>query len=143
MSKEWKHRRLKLLLDKTKTRSQQIGFFLFIIFCSLTYWIIDGLPEWFNGAVCKTVVRGFESHTRLNFGLFFCIYIKRKNMKNWKPVDVIVLLLAFVVGFVLIYSALKTSTTRLSPESIKFIAGLLASMLTIVSIYVGGKIRKK
>jgi len=64
-------------------------------------------------------------------------------MKNWKPVDVIVLLLAFVVGFVLIYSALKTSTTRLSPESIKFIAGLLASMLTIVSIYVGGKIRKK
>ena len=62
-------------------------------------------------------------------------------MKNWKPVDVIVLLLAFVVGFVLIHTALKTSDTKLSPESIKFVAGLLASMLTIVSIYVGGKIR--
>ena len=62
-------------------------------------------------------------------------------MKNWKPVDVIVVLITAIVGFILIYSALKTSATKLSPESIKFVAGLLASMLTIVSIYVGGKIR--
>ena len=28
-------------------------------------FIYVGLPEWLNGAVCKTVVRGFKSHTRL------------------------------------------------------------------------------
>ena len=65
-------------------------------------------------------------------------------MKNWKPVDVIVLILACILGFSLVFAMIKPliTTASLSPDSLKLIAGLLASMLTIVSIYVGGKIQK-
>jgi branched-subunit amino acid transport protein AzlD len=62
-----------------------------------------------------------------------------------KPVDWVVLLIAFCVVFVVSMTMLDFFITgvRNSPENSKLIAKLVASMIVIISIYVGSKLKDK
>ena len=56
---------------------------------------------------------------------------------DWKPADIIVLIITVVVGLVLLLSVLKpflNNAAALPPESAKLVAGILASMIAIISI---------
>jgi hypothetical protein len=62
-----------------------------------------------------------------------------------KPVDIVVLILVICVGFVVtmpLFNFVFTGTHN-SAESSKLIGGLVASMIAIVSIYVGAKLKDK
>ena len=65
-------------------------------------------------------------------------------MKNWGPSDVIMLILASTVSLVLlIIFVISALTTEPMPEqSAKLVAGLIASIISIISMYIGAKIQK-
>jgi hypothetical protein len=62
-----------------------------------------------------------------------------------KPVDIVVLIIVVCVCVVVVgpMFAFITTGERGSDEGSKLIAGLVASMIAIVSIYVGAKLRDK
>jgi hypothetical protein len=64
-------------------------------------------------------------------------------MKKWDPVDVIVLCLVFIVGFVLVFGEVKETFMKDSPEAIKNITHIIGGLTTIIGTYVGFKLGKK
>ena len=60
-----------------------------------------------------------------------------------KPVDIIVLVIVICVCFVVLVPGINSmvSQTQLSEEKAALISGLVTSMIAIVSIYVGSKLR--
>jgi hypothetical protein len=61
-----------------------------------------------------------------------------------KPVDWVVMAMIFIVGFVVTMPLVTTMWTGdKDPESAELIAGLVASLIAIVSIYVGAKLKDK
>jgi hypothetical protein len=61
-----------------------------------------------------------------------------------KPVDYVVMTMVCIVGFVVCVPLINSvATGDKNPESAELIAGLVASLIAIVSIYVGAKLRDK
>ena len=65
-------------------------------------------------------------------------------MKNWSPSDIIMLILASTVSIILISIFIEASTTDvpMTDNGAKLVAGLIASIISIISMYVGSKIQK-
>lgn len=66
-------------------------------------------------------------------------------MKDWKPIDIIILIITIVVGFTISFSVIRPliSDRILSAESAKLIAGIIGSLVSIISIYVGSKLKQE
>jgi hypothetical protein len=64
---------------------------------------------------------------------------------KWKPADVVVILLTLTVCFVMGNAALMPlwEFKEVDHEKQKLLAGLIGSVLSIVSMYIGAKIREK
>jgi hypothetical protein len=62
---------------------------------------------------------------------------------NWQPVDIIALILVLGFTLMLMLAMLRPLFTEetLSVESASLIAGLLGSMLTIITIYIKDKLK--
>lgn len=65
-------------------------------------------------------------------------------MEKWETIDIIVLIITIVVALILLIAMVKPLITgeELSTDSYKLIAGLMGSLIAIVSMYVGSKIQK-
>ena len=67
-------------------------------------------------------------------------------MKNWTPVDVIVFVLAITVTAVLLISTTKPlfggEDVEVSENTAKLVAGILGSLVSVVSVYVGARVQK-
>ena len=74
-------------------------------------------------------------------------------MKNWKPVDHIVLILTITVSVLIIFSAIivpllvnfyfeKNNIIHVKAETVKLIFGAVTSFISIISMYIGAKIQK-
>jgi hypothetical protein len=66
------------------------------------------------------------------------------KMKNWSAVDIIILILVTIISLVLLLSVLLPFISGMpaSDSTAKLIAGLIASIISIISMYVGAKIQK-
>ncbi len=66
-------------------------------------------------------------------------------MRDWKPVDIIILIITLVVGAIITLSAIRPlfSDRALSPDAAKLVAGIIGSLVSIISIYVGSKLKEK
>ena len=69
-------------------------------------------------------------------------------MKGWKPEDIIVGMFALTIMYAIIMTGLTPLFIDMekegsSPEKAKIIAGLLSSIVSVVSMYVGAKLRNK
>lgn len=64
-------------------------------------------------------------------------------MKEWRPVDILVMFLSLTVGILLLSSVAQITITggALSETKAKTIAGVVSSVVAIISIYVGSKIK--
>jgi hypothetical protein len=64
-------------------------------------------------------------------------------MKNWQPVDIIILIITIVVGFTISFSVMGYlfSNKIVPSESAELVAGVIGSLISIISIYVGSKLR--
>ena len=73
---------------------------------------------------------------------------KLKQLKNpfnnWQPIDIILLIITLIVGFSICFSIIKPtfSNAMLTAESSKLVAGIISSLVSIISIYVGSKLKK-
>lgn len=65
-------------------------------------------------------------------------------MNKWTPTDVIVLILAITVSLILlsIFGELMLNDIPLTETAAELVAGLVTSVITIISIYVGAKIQQ-
>jgi hypothetical protein len=65
-------------------------------------------------------------------------------MEKWTPSDVIVTILACVVAATLFAAIIKPfiTTNSLPEESAKMVAGLIGSLISLISMYIGAKIQK-
>ena len=63
-------------------------------------------------------------------------------MKNWRPADIIMLILSITLSIILItiFVELAFSKEPLGDSQSKIVAGLIASIISIISMYIGGKI---
>lgn len=61
---------------------------------------------------------------------------------KWEPVDIVVLSLAGVIAFVLVFGELKLLLTdrTLSAEAVKAYTHLTGALIAIISLYVGSKL---
>lgn len=62
---------------------------------------------------------------------------------KWKPIDVIILILVLVIAISLIGAIIRPFITGHDGtiETNKLIAGMLSSMIAIISIYIGSKLK--
>lgn len=61
---------------------------------------------------------------------------------NWQPIDFIVLLLAVVlVIWVLAAAFIAYSQGGFSSDKMKILAGILTAIISVISVYVGSKIK--
>ena len=65
-------------------------------------------------------------------------------MKEWGPSDVIMLILASTVSIVLlsIFAELAFTGVPISDNAAKLVAGLVTSIISIISMYIGARIQK-
>ena len=65
-------------------------------------------------------------------------------MKNWNSVDVVVLILTIIISLVLIITLIRPFVTgvAITDGNSKLVAGLIASIISIISMYVGAKIQQ-
>ena len=65
-------------------------------------------------------------------------------MKNWSSSDIIMLILASTISIVLliIFIVMALSTEPMPEQSVKLAAGLIASIISIISMYIGAKIQQ-
>ena len=65
-------------------------------------------------------------------------------MDKWKPTDYIAVILTFVISFLLVLAVVSPVFTGrpLSDLAIKMISGVVGSIVSIVSMYVGANIHK-
>lgn len=65
-------------------------------------------------------------------------------MKNWSPSDIIMLILASTIAIILllIFAKNATSDVPMTDNGAKLVAGLIASIISIISMYIGAKIQK-
>ena len=65
-------------------------------------------------------------------------------MKGWSPSDVIMLILASTVSIVLlsIFAELAFTGAPISDHGAKLVAGLVTSIISIISMYIGARIQK-
>ena len=66
-------------------------------------------------------------------------------MKNWEPVDIGVLIIIAIVGVILIISIIRPFITdkTMSVDAAKLVAGIIGSLISIVSVWVGSRTNKK
>ena len=66
-------------------------------------------------------------------------------MKHWKPIDIIVAILAISVVSVLVVAVYdsKINNDQLTDAGTKRITAIMTSVLSIVSMYVGAKIQER
>ena len=64
-------------------------------------------------------------------------------MNRWAPVDWIVLLLAVCIGFGLVLSAISPLVLGqpISEERSKIIGGAVVAVISVISVYVGARMR--
>jgi hypothetical protein len=64
-------------------------------------------------------------------------------MKDWKPVDIVILIITVVVSFVISMSVIRPllSDKPMSIESAKLVSSIVVSLISIISIYVGSKLK--
>ena len=65
-------------------------------------------------------------------------------MKNWKPSDIIMLILVSTVAFAITSIFIEAAFTDvpMSDHSAKLVAGLIGSIISIISMYIGAKIQQ-
>ena len=65
-------------------------------------------------------------------------------MKNWSPSDIVMLVLSSTVAIVLISIFIETAFRNepMSENNAELVAGLIASIISIISMYIGAKIQK-
>ena len=64
-------------------------------------------------------------------------------MKKWKPVDIVVLILVITISLVMLAIIVKTLLKGdLSEDKSKMFAGLVGSVIAIISIYVGSMVSR-
>ena len=65
-------------------------------------------------------------------------------MKNWNSVDYVVLILTTIISLVLVITMIKPFVTgiAITDANAKLVAGLIASIISIISMYVGAKIQQ-
>jgi hypothetical protein len=70
--------------------------------------------------------------------------IKEINMKNWSPSDIIIVILASTISIVLltIFIELAFTVEPVSDNVAKILGGLIGSIISIISMYIGAKIQK-
>ena len=75
-------------------------------------------------------------------------------MKNWTPVDHIVLIMVITVAILVLFSALilpllinfyfdGEKLILMRSETVKLIFGVVTSFVSIISMYIGAKIQKR
>ena len=66
-------------------------------------------------------------------------------MKKWKPWDVIMLILSLTISIILItiFVELAFNKEPMGDSNAKLVTGLIASIISIISMYIGGKMRRK
>ena len=68
-------------------------------------------------------------------------------MRNnkWEPVDYMVFIITSVLSISLILTVIKPLFTQnlMNPTSVELLAGVVSSLIAIVSMYVGAKINRK
>ena len=64
--------------------------------------------------------------------------------KDWQPLDKIILIVTIIIGFTIVSSIIRPLITHrdVSAEGAKLISSILGSLISIVSIYVGSKLKK-
>ena len=76
------------------------------------------------------------------------------DMKNWTPVDHIVLIMVITVAILVLFSALilpllinfyfdGEKLILMRSETVKLIFGVVTSFVSIISMYIGAKIQKR
>ena len=65
-------------------------------------------------------------------------------MEKWSPADIIMLILASTVSIILltIFIELAYTGVPISDHAAKLVAGLIASIISIISMYIGARIQK-
>ena len=65
-------------------------------------------------------------------------------MKNWSPSDIIMLILSSTVSIILITIFVEAAMTSvpMTDHSAKLVAGLIASIISMISMYIGARIQK-
>lgn len=65
-------------------------------------------------------------------------------MKNWQPHDIIILILTVTISILLMIVIIKPFITNnvMQPDSAKLLSAIITSIIAIISIYVGSKIKK-
>ena len=63
---------------------------------------------------------------------------------NWTSTDIIVLILVIIVAVVMIGSIARPSITgdKISPDGIDIIGKLMASIIALIGVYIGNKLKK-
>lgn len=64
-------------------------------------------------------------------------------MKDWQPVDVIILILVILISIILLL-AITTPMLNLhgmKDNTSKLLAGVLGSIISVISMYIGAKIK--
>lgn len=66
-------------------------------------------------------------------------------MIKWKPYDIIILILAITISIVLIVIFIVTvfNEIPIADTNAKIVGGLLASIISIISMYIGAQIQKR
>jgi len=65
-------------------------------------------------------------------------------MENWSPSDIIMLILSATISIILItiFVELAFTDIPMSDTGAKIVGGLIASIISIISMYIGAKIQK-
>lgn len=66
-------------------------------------------------------------------------------MKNWQPVDIIIIILTLLTCFILMMASIRPliSENEIDLDTTKILAGTLGSLISIISMYVGAKIQQR
>lgn len=63
-------------------------------------------------------------------------------LNNWEPVDYIIFLLAFLIASLMVLYTIEAWGGKINIEVDKMIRDILLTILAIISVYVGSKIKK-